>query len=105
MNENEATLSRKRSSMRKMILFESSVRNEKRNKSFVMRKSDDFENTTSPRIPFLTNDLYLLDIPSKKWCKVETSGKVPSEVEYHNSVIHEDFMYTFGGSHTFLLIP
>jgi hypothetical protein len=100
MNENEAT-SRKRQSMRKMILYESSVRsNERKNKSFVMRKSDDFENMTSPRIPFLTNDLYLLDIPSNQWKKVETSGKVPSEVEYHNSVIHEDLMYTFGGKFT-----
>ena len=98
MSSLEERSARNRQSMSKMAMFESSVRKAERNRSFINRKSDDFDNNDSPRrIPFLTNDLYSLDLPTIKWSRVETSGKVPSEIEYHNSVIHEDCMYTFGG--------
>eukprot|EP01080_Neovahlkampfia_damariscottae_P008181 gene8181-9_t len=98
MSSLEERTARNRQSMSKMALFESTVRKSERNRSFVNRKSDDFENNDSPRrIPFLTNDLYSLDLPTNKWSRIDTSGKVPSEIEYHNSVIHEDCMYTFGG--------
>ena len=42
-------------------------------------------------------DVYEMNVGLRHWIRVETQGELPSPRTFHRAVLHEGFMYVFGG--------
>ena len=45
------------------------------------------------------DDTWVLHLPSQKWKKLSFTGQTPAARRFHGSVLHQNWLYIFGGCH------